>query len=146
VVSNDLSELARVAAWLNDCVGRFQVPVRTAERLDLCSTEVLTNIVQHGFSGSGAHRILLRLERRDEHMALEIQDDGAPFDPRAAADPEPPASLADAAVGGWGIRIVRHFSDEWHYCRSEGRNQLTLLFRLSEAADGRASRTADEAS
>lgn len=139
-MSNDLSELTRVGAWVHECVERYHLPTRIAERLDLCSTEVVTNIVMHGFTEPGAHQIVLRLDRRDEHLALEIQDDGAPFDPRLAADPQPAAGLADAAIGGWGIQIVRHFSDGWHYCRSEGRNHLTLLFRVTDTGNGPAPR------
>ena len=40
-----------------------------------------------------------------------------------------PTGLEEARVGGWGIPLVRRFSDGWRYHRSEGRNCLTLLFR-----------------
>ena len=49
---------------------------------------------------------------------------------RPALTPQSEPTLEDAPVGGWGLPIVRHFSDELHYRRLEGRNLLTLTFRL----------------
>jgi hypothetical protein len=45
-------------------------------------------------------------------LALEIEDEGCPFDPRLAEEPQQAASLEDAKTSGWGIQIARHFSDE----------------------------------
>jgi len=131
VVSNDLSELARVAAWVHAWTQRHHVPARTAERIDLCSIEVVTNIMTHAYTGRGTHQISLRLDSQHDQLVLEIQDDGGPFDPRKADEPQPPACLEDAKTSGWGIQIFRHFSDELRYHRADGRNQLTLIFQLS---------------
>jgi serine/threonine-protein kinase RsbW len=71
------------------------------------------------------------LRETEDTVELEIDDDGVAFDPRRS--PEPPSSgdLATARIGGWGIPIIRRFSDEMRYRRAGGRNVLTLVFRLS---------------
>jgi len=56
-------------------------------------------------------------------------DEGGEFDPRQVPDPPRPTSVQDARIGGWGIPIVRHFSDGVRYRHEDGRNCLTLLFR-----------------
>jgi anti-sigma regulatory factor (Ser/Thr protein kinase) len=129
VVSNDLSELARVTAWVHAWTQRHQIPVRTVERVDLCSSEVVINIMTHAYAGHGIHQISLRLDSQPDGLALEIQDDGCPFDPRQAVDPPQATTLEDAKTSGWGIPIFRHFSDELHYRRADGRNHLTLIFQ-----------------
>jgi anti-sigma regulatory factor (Ser/Thr protein kinase) len=134
IVNNDLSELDRVSSWLRSWAERYHVPPPTAERLDLCSAEVLTNIVSYGYPDGGTHHISLGLGVRGGLVALEIQDDARPFDPSSAATPERKLSLEEAPVRGWGIPMVRHFSDELHYRRLEGRNLLLLIFRLSDLA------------
>ena len=134
VVTNDLSELARVAVWVNAWAQTQRVPSQLAERLDLCSTEVVTNIMMHGCAHGGSHRISLRLDRQDERLALEIQDDGLAFDPRQVDRPQPATSLDEAAIGGLGVQLARRFSDEWHYSRADGCNCSTLIFHLSTAA------------
>jgi anti-sigma regulatory factor (Ser/Thr protein kinase) len=130
VVSSDLSELARVAAWVRAWTQWHHVPSRTAELVDLCSAEVVTNIMMHAYTGCGTHQISLRLDSHPDVLALEIQDDGRPFDPRQVAEPHPATSLEDAKINGRGIQIFRHFSDELRYRRADGRNYLTLIFQV----------------
>jgi anti-sigma regulatory factor (Ser/Thr protein kinase) len=130
VVSNDLSELSRVAEWVQAWMQRHEMPARTAEIVDLCSTEVVTNIMTHAFVGQEAHEISLRLHSQPDRLALEIQDDGSPFDPLQAEEPPPATSIDEARTSGWGIPIFRHFSDEMRYQRADGRNQLTLFFQI----------------
>jgi len=136
VVTNDLSELTRVSAWVHAWSQQHGMTDRTVERLDLCSTEAVTNIIMHGYADSAAHEIALRLDCRHDSLALEIQDDGGAFDPRQVNDPQPAATLEDAQVGGWGVQMIRRFSDGWHYGRSGDRNHLTIVFRLSHPCHG----------
>jgi serine/threonine-protein kinase RsbW len=129
-VRNDLAELARVSSWVHVWAGQLGVPAPTAMRLDLCSTEIVTNIVTHGDRDRAPREIVLRLDRcGNDDLALEIQDDGPAFDPLLVEELPPATSLEEARVGGWGIPLVRRFSDGFRYHRSDGRNCLTLIFR-----------------
>lgn len=132
-VDSQLRELARVNAWVHDWAERHQLPDKVVHRLDLCSTEVITNIVNHA-SGEGARHISLRLAWQGEAVALDVEDNGERFDPREHPAPTPATSLHDARVGGWGIPIVRHFSDGLRWRHEGGRNHLTLLFRAGAPA------------
>jgi serine/threonine-protein kinase RsbW len=127
-----------VAEWVQAWTLEHEVPERIAQRLDLCSTEAVTNIVMHGGSDGGSQQIVLRLVRRDEALALEIQDEGAPFDPTQVEEAPHATRLEDAAIGGWGVPLIRRFSDDWHYVRRGGRNCLTLGFRVSASGSGAA--------
>ena len=127
IVDSQLRELARVHAWLHDWAEREHLPAKVVHKLDLCSTEVVTNIVNHA-GAEGAQHISLRLGWQGDAVALEVEDEGARFDLREHPSPPPPSSLRDARIGGWGIPIVRHFSDGLRYRHEDGRNHLTLLF------------------
>ncbi|HEY2254779.1 MAG TPA: ATP-binding protein [Variovorax sp.] len=129
-VGSELPELARVSAWVQDWAARQRLPARVASNLDLCSTEVVTNIMSYACS-DGAQRICLRLGWQGEDVALEVEDEGRAFDPRGVPEPTPATSLQDARVGGWGIPILRRFSDGLRYRHEDGRNRLTLLFRAT---------------
>lgn len=131
VVGNDLAELTRVARWVDAWSRRNEVPARTAERIDLCSAEIVTNVVTHAYPDRSAHEIVLRLERRGSHFSLQVEDDGMAFDPLQVPEPTPVDRLEDATVGGLGLRIVRGLSDEQRYDRSGNRNSLTLTFRMA---------------
>jgi serine/threonine-protein kinase RsbW len=130
IVGSELRELSRVSAWVQDWAQRQRLPSRVAQQLDLCSAEAVTNIVAHGGGDEAAHgSIFLRLGWQGDEVALEVEDEGCPFDPLQAPEPAHAGSLEDARIGGWGIPIVRRFSNGMHYRREDGRNCLTLLFR-----------------
>jgi serine/threonine-protein kinase RsbW len=129
-VDSELRELARVNAWVHEWAVRQRLPTKVAHNLDLCSTEVVTNIMTHACTDS-VQRIQLRLGWLGDDVALEVEDEGSRFDPRAEPQPAQPTSLQDARIGGWGIPIVRQFSDDLRYRHEGGRNCLTLLFRAT---------------
>jgi serine/threonine-protein kinase RsbW len=133
VIRNDVAELARVGAWVKDWARYNDLPAATVERIDMCSVEAVTNIVTYAYADEGAHEIRLSLERNAQAVSLEIEDDGAAFDPREIARPEHPASLADAKIGGLGVHIVRSLSDELQHQRCGDLNRLRLVFRLRSA-------------
>jgi len=129
-VGSELRELARVSAWVHDWAEGQHLPPRVALNLDLCSTEVVTNIMTHA-SIQGAQNIFLRLGWQGQDVALEVEDECGEFDPRQVPEPAPATSIQDARIGGWGIPILRRFSDGLRYSHHDGRNCLTLLFRAS---------------
>ncbi|SCK46439.1 Anti-sigma regulatory factor (Ser/Thr protein kinase) [Variovorax sp. HW608] len=130
IVDNALCELPRISAWVHDWAEYQHLPERVAHNLDLCSTEVVTNIMTHAV-GDSAQSILLRLGWQGDEVVLEVVDEGSEFDLRQVPEPARPTSLRDARVGGWGIPMVRHFSDGVRYRHEGGRNRLTLLFRAA---------------
>ena len=130
IVGSELRELSRVSAWVHDWAEGQRLPARVALHLDLCSTEVVTNIMTHACT-SGAQSIFLHLGWQGEDVALEVEDEGSEFDPQTVPEPRPPTSIQDARIGGWGIPIVRRFSDGVRYRHEDGRNRLTLLFRAT---------------
>jgi anti-sigma regulatory factor (Ser/Thr protein kinase) len=132
-VRNDLNELTRLAHWLNTCAEQHSIPEQTAQHVDLCIAEAVTNIMTHGFADEGTHEIALSLEQQGKDVVLQIEDDGVAFDP-TAAEPPPLATLDSTRIGGWGMRIVRRFSDEVRYRRIDGRNCLTLVFHQHSPA------------
>lgn len=83
--------------------------------------------------GHAEKHIVLHLDRQGADVALDVEDEGGQFDPRQVPQPAPATSLQDARVGGWGIPILRRFSDDLRYRHEDGRNRLTLLFRATES-------------
>ena len=130
VIRNDLVELRRVAGWVRAGSKRHDVPPAAAQRLDLCSTELVTNVMTHGYVDDRPHDIALRLRCGRGVVSLEIEDDGVPFNPLDVDEPETPEQLEEAKIGGLGIHLVRKFSDELRHDRSDGRNHVTLLLRV----------------
>ena len=62
--------------------GRVPIEMKRRGHLLLSYRELLTNIVRH----SGAQSVAIRLWAEDEHLVLEVEDDGVGFDPQAPTD------------------------------------------------------------
>jgi serine/threonine-protein kinase RsbW len=84
-----------------------------------------------GCAGHGRDAIRLALRKREGTIELEVEDEGVAFHPRRSPEPQTPADLATARIGGWGIPIMQRFSNEMRYRRANGRNVLTFVFRLT---------------
>jgi len=77
---------------------------------------------------SRASTIGVALERSESQAVLEIEDDGARFDPNEVATPLPAQSLEAASLGGRGIHLIRQFSSRMDYLREGRLNRLRLTF------------------
>jgi anti-sigma regulatory factor (Ser/Thr protein kinase) len=130
MVSNELSELSRVSAWVEAWARQGGLPSMLVQIMDLCAMELVTNIINYAYDGDSVHAIGLNLcKNEDGRVSLEIEDDGRPFDPLQNAAQPSAKSLEESRIGGWGLGIVRHFADELQYRRVDARNRLTVIFR-----------------
>jgi serine/threonine-protein kinase RsbW len=124
-----LEQLRDLEHWVETLAAEFRLPRSLVHRIDVCLTELVTNLISYGYPDREAGTVSIRLWRQPEQIVICIDDDGAAFDPTSYVAPDLPRSLADATAGGRGIRLVRHFSDEFHHVTGAAGNQLTLMFR-----------------
>ena len=139
-LANDLAAVGQASDWLRACGHDFALVADDLYRLDLCASELLTNIVSYAYADDGPHPIELHLAVSDRQVTLEILDDGRPFNPIEHPPARPATSLAEAQWGGWGLRLVRQFADECRYARRGDRNVFSLVLHRqpSPAGDGAA--------
>jgi serine/threonine-protein kinase RsbW len=120
----------KALAWLESIGERERWPARLAFKLSLCLDEALSNIVMHGFppgdGGPPQPRISLTVLHGDQTIAIDIADNGLPFDPTQRESPELSTTLDDARIGGHGLRLMRHYLQSIEYRRDTGWNRLRL--------------------
>jgi serine/threonine-protein kinase RsbW len=97
-------------------------PTVTGPVLIACD-EIVSNIINHGGADDG---IEVAVRVQDGRVVVRIDDDGAPFDPTAAATPDTGLALEDREVGGLGIYLVREMMDDVRYERRGGRNHMAF--------------------
>ena len=124
-----LAQLPRLEHWVHTLAAQFAWAPSLVHRIDLCLTELVTNVISYGYPDGRAGALSVRLWTHPGQVVVRLEDNGAAFDPTTYVVPSLPASLADATDSGRGIRLVRHFADEVRYERDAGGNQLTLIFR-----------------
>ncbi|MCQ4628857.1 ATP-binding protein [Shinella sp. CPCC 100929] len=104
-------------------------------RIDVALDEILTNAVNYGFEDGEAHEILLSLSIAADRLAIEVQDDGRPFDPLGIPEPDLDADLESRQIGGLGMHFVRTLLDRVSYCRRNGWNVLSIEKQLASRTD-----------
>jgi anti-sigma regulatory factor (Ser/Thr protein kinase) len=129
VIPAKLEQLRALAQWVARLAAEFCLPSALAHRIDLCLTELVTNLISYGYPDGRVGAVRIGFWRQSEQIMVRIEDDGILFDPTSYEPPALPSSLADAPSGGRGIRLVRHFSDELQHREAAAGNELTLVFR-----------------
>jgi serine/threonine-protein kinase RsbW len=125
-----------------DALGEFGLALgiddRTLFGLSVALEECGSNVVNHALGRDPRRTFSVIFEHTSGEVVLELRDDGPEFDPTKA-----PASDTEAAddrpPGGWGIVLVRRYTDGIHYAREGGENVLRLTKRIgSRTGEARA--------
>lgn len=126
-----LEDLDTLADWVQEVVTGVPLADRDAFRFELAVTEAATNIISYAFKRGGSRAsVCARCTRT--LLRVELEDDGSPFDPLLVPAREIPDTLAEAEVGGLGIKLIRGYCDQLGYEYRAGRNVLTMDFYLRE--------------
>ena len=94
--------------------------------MQLSLEEIFTNIVKYGYDDSREHEIAVRFEWLAQRLRVSFEDDGVPFNPLTAAEPDVSAALKERRIGGLGIHMVRTLMDRVSYERVKNKNILTF--------------------
>ena len=133
-LANDLSEIARAAARIEEFCEALALAPQVTYAVNLAIDEILTNTISYGYDDDEAHRIELTLRLEDGKLIVVMVDDGREFDSSLEREPELEASLEERALGGLGLFLVHQMMDDIVYRRQDGRNIVTLT-KSSPAGD-----------
>ena len=125
-------EVMRGVETLQEFAKSQGVPDKAIFGLALALEECGSNIVNHALKRDAQQKFQLVLEHTPDAFTIELRDAGPPFDPTKAAVRKPQAQ-DDDVPGGWGIELVRRYTDEIRYEREGDKNVLRLTKRLSVA-------------
>ncbi len=123
---NDLREIARVAAQIDEFCASLDLTSEVAFAVNLALDEILTNTISYGYDDDEPHRIEITVGPEAEALAIVIVDDSAAFDLSSAPTPDIGTSLEERPLGGLGLFLVHQMMDSVEYRREEGCNMVTL--------------------
>ena len=126
-ISNQFEELVHVALWLEQIAQHYKLPERTIFKLDVVLNEALPNIISYAYSDQLLHDILIKFEDNDDHIVLEIIDDGIAFNPFTIHSLPDHVSLESASINGRGIHLIKSYSSEQQYQRVDNTNVMLVF-------------------
>ena len=126
-VEPQVGEVPRLIDWVGNCCAAEGLAEDLTFKLTLALEEAVANVIAHAFPGlPPPHSIKVRLDITAQSVSAEIIDNGRPFDPTAAPDPDLSLPLERRCPGGLGIHLMRGMMDRLDYRRSDGSNVLRL--------------------
>ncbi|MEC4673037.1 MAG: ATP-binding protein [Nitrospirota bacterium] len=125
-MKNHLSELEHLYQALVQFGQRHDISSTVMDEMNLALEEIFTNIISYAFSNEAEHTIILRLSIDDDQLLAEVEDDGKPFNPLNAQDPDIGLSLEDRPIGGLGILLAKNMVNHIDYTHCDGKNLVRL--------------------
>jgi anti-sigma regulatory factor (Ser/Thr protein kinase) len=125
-LKSNLSELDKLCQQLETFGRSLGLSKKCIFEINLALDELFTNIISYGFSDDDEHVIKVTVTPQNETLCLCIEDDGVPFNPVEAQEPDLECSVEDCKIGGLGIHLIRNLMDEICYERCGEKNVLTL--------------------
>lgn len=122
-------EVMRAVEALQEFGRAEKVPDRILHGLALALEECGCNIVTHALGNDSRKKFRLAVERQTSRILIELRDRGPEFDLTGFSRPPAPAA-DDDLCGGWGIQIVRRYTDAIRYRREGDENVLLLIKHL----------------
>lgn len=119
----DAESVKTVAEFLDTTLEAWEIPMKVVSKLQIVADEIYSNIVRY----SQAKNAKVTAVQNGTVLSLRFEDDGKPYDPTTAAEPDITAPAEEREIGGLGIFIVRNMMDSMDYKYKDGHNVLTLL-------------------
>ena len=123
---NDLRELARIAAQIDDFCASRDLGPQVGYAVNLSVDEVLTNTISQGYDDDEPHRIELIVCMEAETLVVVIVDDSNAFDVSRAPSSDFASSIEEINLDELGLFLVHQMMDGVEYQRLGGCNVVTL--------------------
>lgn len=130
-ILNKIRDLSRMPELVAQLAERQGLSEDVVFGMNVALDEMLSNIIKYGYTDDAIQEIHVRLSVSGRMLVAEIEDDGQPFDPCAAAPVDVDAPFEERKVGGLGIHIVRTICADVAYARVDGRNRLVMKMLLN---------------
>ena len=119
-------QIPAVVAFVEAAAEAWGMHRRRRMQLQLALEEAVVNICEYAYERPPGE-IVVTVEPSSRRFAVELVDEGVPFDPLAVDEPDLRSEAAERPIGGLGILLVRRVLDEVTYRRDGTRNILRLV-------------------
>ena len=131
LLKNDVREVSLLDAFVREICSVLQMDETTATNVCLAVEEAVVNVMRYAYTEGSKGEIRVSASASNDKLTFEIRDNGKPFDPTAAENPDITLSAGQRPIGGLGIFLMRRYMDAMNYKRECDSNVLTLTKYLS---------------
>ena len=116
------SNTAAVLAFVENTLAGEHIPMKIIQRLLICTDEIYANIAQYSQADSAEIKCMIS----ETEVTLEFADNGIPYNPLENPEPDVTGTAEERNIGGYGIHIVKKFTNSIDYRYADRKNVLSF--------------------
>ena len=122
-----IENIEKVTIFVNTELEALDCPYKAEMQIDLAIDELFGNIANYAYNPETSDATV-RLEVEEDPLSVIItfSDNGKPFNPLEAKEPDTTLSAEERQIGGLGIFIVKKYMDMIDYDYRDGQNILRI--------------------
>ena len=140
VFSGSIADVTAASAWVERIAASLKLPGKLTFAMQVCLEELMSNIARHGkvhpFSApfptatdaDNPLSISIDIDVLGDRIAMTIEDNERPFDVEKAPAKVVDRPLEQVQPGGLGINLIKSFSHNIEYRRTDAGNRVTVDF------------------
>jgi serine/threonine-protein kinase RsbW len=105
-----LENIRMIESFIDNAKEKFELDDDIYGNIMSAVTEAVNNAIKHGNAGDKSKNVSLSLSLKESMIKFLIMDEGTGFDYENLPDPTSPENLEK--IGGRGIFLMKHLSDE----------------------------------
>ena len=121
-VNPTMETVSQIAAFVEEEMEKLEISPKISMKLMIAVDEIYSNIIRY----SGATEATIKIEKTETELCLWFIDNGKPYNPLDAEEPDITTSSEDRKIGGLGIFMVRKMLNNVEYKYIDGKNILKL--------------------
>ena len=126
VIADDKSMIP-VSEFAKSLTEKLAVVPKVANKVSIAVDEIYSNIINY----SGAELATISYEIKDGRLYITFTDDGIPYNPLEAEEPDITLSAEERKIGGLGIFMVKKMTESMEYTYEDEKNILSLVISLN---------------
>lgn len=125
VIADDKSMIL-VSEFAKSLTQKLAVVPKIANKVSIAVDEIYSNIVNY----SGAEIATVSYSIKDGKLYMTFTDDGIPYNPLEAEEPDITLTAEERKIGGLGIFMVKKMTESMEYAYENEKNILRLVIAL----------------
>lgn len=127
IIDATVENIKKVIEFVDEQLEKLECPVKAQMQIDIAIDELFGNIAHYAYHPEvGSAAVCVEVVENPLAVVITFIDNGMPYDPLAAREPDINLSAEKRGIGGLGIYIVKKSMDDISYEYREGKNILKI--------------------
>ena len=109
-VPSIIENIRMIESFIDNAKERFELDDDIYGNIMIAVTEAVNNAIKHGNANDKSKNVQLSLSLKDSLIKFVVKDEGHGFDYQNLPDPTAPENIEK--IGGRGIFLMKHLSDQ----------------------------------